>query len=93
MSQSDPNPAAVPGAEENGGPGYDCSSATSYERLRVIYTERMDYPNAIRVCYAYLLASRNSAEAEQFQAHLQHLLARPTIKHEGSMSRRTADSF
>jgi hypothetical protein len=30
MSQSSPNPAAVPGAEENGGPGYDCSSATSY---------------------------------------------------------------
>jgi hypothetical protein len=30
MNQSSPNPAAVPGAEENGGPGYDCSSATSY---------------------------------------------------------------
>jgi len=30
MNQSNPNPAAVPGAEENGGPGYDCSSATSY---------------------------------------------------------------
>jgi hypothetical protein len=30
MSQINPNPAAVPGAEENGGPGYDCSSATSY---------------------------------------------------------------
>jgi hypothetical protein len=30
MSQSNPNPAALPGAEENGGPGYDCSSATSY---------------------------------------------------------------
>jgi hypothetical protein len=30
MSQTNPNPAAVPGAEENGGPGYDCSSATSY---------------------------------------------------------------
>jgi len=30
MSQTGPNPAAVPGAEENGGPGYDCSSATSY---------------------------------------------------------------
>lgn len=30
MSQSNPDPAAVPGAEENGGPGYDCSSATSY---------------------------------------------------------------
>jgi hypothetical protein len=30
MYQSNPNPAAVPGAEENGGPGYDCSSATSY---------------------------------------------------------------
>ena len=28
MNQSNPNPAAVPGAEENGGPGYDCSSAT-----------------------------------------------------------------
>jgi hypothetical protein len=30
MNQGAPNPAAVPGAEENGGPGYDCSSATSY---------------------------------------------------------------
>jgi Transglycosylase SLT domain len=30
MSQSNPDPAAVPGNEENGGPGYDCSSATSY---------------------------------------------------------------
>jgi hypothetical protein len=30
MDQANPNPAAVPGAEENGGPGYDCSSATSY---------------------------------------------------------------
>jgi hypothetical protein len=30
MNQSNPNPAAVPAAEENGGPGHDCSSATSY---------------------------------------------------------------
>ena len=30
MSQTNPDPAAVPGSEENGGPGYDCSSATSY---------------------------------------------------------------
>jgi hypothetical protein len=30
MNQSNPNPSAVPGAEEKGGPGYDCSSATSY---------------------------------------------------------------
>ncbi len=30
MNQSNPDPAAVPGAEENGGPGYDCSAATSY---------------------------------------------------------------
>jgi hypothetical protein len=30
MNQSNPNPGAVPGAEENGGPGYDCSSASSY---------------------------------------------------------------
>jgi hypothetical protein len=30
MSESNPDPAAVRGAEENGGPGYDCSSATSY---------------------------------------------------------------
>jgi hypothetical protein len=30
MNQTNPDPAAVPGAEENGGPGYDCSSATSY---------------------------------------------------------------
>lgn len=30
MSQTEPDPAAVPGREENGGPGYDCSSSTSY---------------------------------------------------------------
>jgi hypothetical protein len=30
MNQSNPDPAAFPGAEENGGPGYDCSSATDY---------------------------------------------------------------
>ncbi len=30
MNQTNPDPAAVPGDEENGGPGYDCSSATSY---------------------------------------------------------------
>ena len=30
MSQTTPNPAAFPGSEENGGPGYDCSSATDY---------------------------------------------------------------
>lgn len=31
MNQTHPNPTAVPGEEENGGPGYDCSSATSYD--------------------------------------------------------------
>ncbi len=30
MNQTSPDPGAVPGLEENGGPGYDCSSATSY---------------------------------------------------------------
>jgi hypothetical protein len=30
MNQAHPDPGAVPGAEEHGGPGYDCSSATSY---------------------------------------------------------------
>ena len=30
MSQADPDPAAYPGEQENGGPGYDCSSATDY---------------------------------------------------------------
>ncbi len=30
MNQTNPDPAAVPGDEENGPPGYDCSSATSY---------------------------------------------------------------
>jgi hypothetical protein len=30
MNQTNPDPGAVPGDEENGGPGYDCSSATSY---------------------------------------------------------------
>jgi len=30
MNQTAPNPAAFPGDQENGGPGYDCSSATDY---------------------------------------------------------------
>ncbi|MGH2857055.1 MAG: hypothetical protein ACRDMJ_06175, partial [Solirubrobacteraceae bacterium] len=30
MSQTAPDPAAFPGEQENGGPGYDCSSATDY---------------------------------------------------------------
>jgi hypothetical protein len=30
MNQATPDPAAFPGSEENGGPGYDCSSATDY---------------------------------------------------------------
>jgi hypothetical protein len=30
MNQTTPDPAAFPGAQENGGPGYDCSSATDY---------------------------------------------------------------
>ena len=30
MNQTNPNPGAVPGDKENGGPGYDCSSTTSY---------------------------------------------------------------
>ena len=30
MNQATPDPAAFPGAQENGGPGYDCSSATDY---------------------------------------------------------------
>jgi Transglycosylase SLT domain/Peptidase M15 len=30
MNQSAPDPAAFPGMQENGGPGYDCSGATSY---------------------------------------------------------------
>jgi len=30
MNQTTPDPAAFPGSQENGGPGYDCSSATDY---------------------------------------------------------------
>jgi hypothetical protein len=30
MNQATPDPAAFPGEQENGGPGYDCSSATDY---------------------------------------------------------------
>jgi hypothetical protein len=30
MNQATPDPAAFPGAEGNGGPGYDCSSAADY---------------------------------------------------------------
>ena len=52
-----------------------CSASTSYERLRAIYGERLDFANAIRVCYAYLLAAKNGADAEQFQGYLDDLLA------------------
>lgn len=30
MNQTNPDPGAYPGSQENGGPGYDCSSATDY---------------------------------------------------------------
>jgi hypothetical protein len=30
MNQTNPDPAAYPGEQENGGPGYDCSGATDY---------------------------------------------------------------
>ncbi|WP_249011191.1 lytic transglycosylase domain-containing protein [Conexibacter sp. DBS9H8] len=30
MNQQQPDPQACPGSQENGGPGYDCSSSTSY---------------------------------------------------------------
>jgi cell wall-associated NlpC family hydrolase len=30
MNQTNPDPAAYPGEQENGGPGYDCSSSTDY---------------------------------------------------------------
>jgi tetratricopeptide (TPR) repeat protein len=62
--------------EANLSDGY--TTNTSYERLRTIYTERMDYAAAIRVCYAYLLIAKNNGDAEQFQRYLDDLLSRPS---------------
>ena len=51
------------------------ASVTPYDRLRILYAERSDYRNAIRVCYAFLLAAKNSGEAELFQERLRELLS------------------
>src|ERR1051325_5405440 len=55
-----------------------CAAIYSYDRLRILYTEGRDFPNAVRVCYAFLLAAKNGAEAEVYQAHLQELISEPS---------------
>ena len=52
-----------------------CATMTSYDRLQAIYRERLDYRSAVRVCYAFLLVTKNSADAELFQRHLQELVS------------------
>lgn len=50
-----------------------------YERLRIIYTKRQDYRNAIRVCQAYIdLANQREVNARlkpKFAAHIKKLNA------------------
>ena len=48
-----------------------------YERLRIIYTRRKDYSNAIRVCRAYLnLSPKEGKKRTRFQDHLEKLVKR-----------------
>lgn len=48
-----------------------------YERLRIIYTKRHDYQNAIRVCQAYLaLPQRDPKKKARFQTRLNELRAK-----------------
>lgn len=56
-----------------------------YTRLRIIYTQRKDYTNAIRVCEAYLTDMNPDARARSpFQKHLdklkQKLNGMPTVE-------------
>lgn len=49
-----------------------------YERLRIFYTKRHDYPNAIRVCQAFLNLPRHplgydEKKRQRFQDHLSKL--------------------
>lgn len=49
-----------------------------YERLRIFYTKRHDYPNAIRVCQAFLNLPRHplgydEKKRQRFQEHLSKL--------------------
>ena len=53
-----------------------CSAVNSYDRLRVLYTEQGDIQSAIRVCYAYLMVAKNSADAEAIQQHLYDLVTK-----------------
>ena len=45
-----------------------------YERLRIIYTQRKDYPNAIRACQAFLkLPGQEGSKRSRFKEHLAKL--------------------
>lgn len=50
-----------------------------YERLRIIYTQRRDYRNAIRVCQAYIDLENqrqpNARHKPKFAAHIKKLTA------------------
>ena len=55
--------------------GFDGSHP--YERLRVIYTRRKDFVQAIRVCQAFInLNQRDIKKTENFTKHLTKLLAK-----------------
>ena len=44
----------------------------SYERLRILYTKRHDYPNALRVCRAYLALPQRDVDAQKGMRFHQH---------------------
>jgi hypothetical protein len=43
-----------------------------YERLRILYTKRHDYPNALRVCRAYLALPLRDVDAQKGTRFHQH---------------------
>lgn len=43
-----------------------------YERLRIIYTKQRDYPNALRVCRAYLALPLRDVDAQKGTRLRQH---------------------
>jgi tetratricopeptide (TPR) repeat protein len=46
-----------------------------YERLRIVYTKRKDFENAIRICQAYIkLPHQNNGKKTKFEDYLKKLL-------------------
>ena len=53
------------------------SGSHPYERLRIIYTKRKDYSNAIRVCRAYIdMSPKKDKKRTRFQDRLEKLVQR-----------------